>query len=106
MFKYFLSAFTLLILNLNIFSEIPNFDSSEVINIPSNNILQEYISPLQIDWNSDGLMDLLVGDLKRSLNDSGTLVLFLNIGTTETYKFDTGHVLLDNKNQIIKASAN
>jgi len=51
--------------------------------------------PFAVDWNNDGLIDLVVG------NDPGQVQVFLNVGSAESPVFDRGRALRDGGGELI-----
>lgn len=51
--------------------------------------LSSYVNPTVVDWNNDGLTDLLVGEFHQ-----GKIALFLNQGTNLNPVFD-GYIYLE-----------
>lgn len=57
-----------------------------------------YAAPTLVDWNSDGLMDLLVGE--KSADDKGRVKVFLNHGSAAIPSFGAGVAIMADGQEI------
>lgn len=75
-----------------LFAGAPDLDPAEYIYDGNNPISVAYMSsPAVVDWNNDGLKDLLVSEFSY-----GKIWLFLNEGTDINPAFDGGTYLKSN----------
>lgn len=73
---------------------------SEYLKYGNTEITDRYTAPCVVDWNNDGLLDLLVGSNAETPGNS-KIMLFINEGTKEQYLFNEKRDLKTFDNAII-----
>lgn len=68
--------------------DVPGFGTATPILCSGNPIdIGSYSDPLVVDWNEDGLKDLIVGQFSEGTGDDGKIRIYLNVGTNSSPAF-------------------
>ena len=73
---------------VTVMSAPPGFGSSSPVLCNGSPIdVGTYSDPLVVDWDQDGLNDLIVGQFSEGQPDEGKVRIYLNTGTNQTPVF-------------------